>query len=290
MADWRVAKGLDKLLDQINGIAPTRSKRLDGSLGDEAHQARRSDHNPDDEGVVRARDFTHDPDAGADMWAITEQLRLSRDRRIKYVIWYDRIFSSYRSAGGTTTGPGEAWEWRSYNLSSDPVAQHRLHAHVSTVADDTVADNTDPWQITTNKETDMPLLPMAYGDGYPDGEMPQKRSDVGYLQERLNIVLAKGERITVDGYYGDATVTAMVKALGLPGTGPSDKTGRLCTGGHWFDLEQLINAKLIDAASAGAGGLTVDQIKALIAAAVGDHEAADPKESHPHTHGTGQPR
>jgi hypothetical protein len=128
-----VAKGLDKLLAQINALAPNRSKASDGSIGDPEHQGRPSDHNPDAQGVVRARDFTHDPAHGADMGKISEALRLSRDRRIKYVIFNRRIFSA-------TTQP---WVWRPYT-GSNP---HDKHMHVSVVPT-SVADDTSPWEIT----------------------------------------------------------------------------------------------------------------------------------------------
>ena len=132
MSSWRVARGLEKLLEQINNVAPRRSRASDGSIGDAAHQATPSDHNPDRHGVVRARDFTHDPARGADMNDIAEALRASRDRRIKYVIWNRRIFSA----------TGRSWRWRSYS-GSNP---HNHHMHVSVVAT-SVADDTREWEI-----------------------------------------------------------------------------------------------------------------------------------------------
>jgi hypothetical protein len=65
---WRPAKSLIQLRDQINQIAPNRSKASDGTIGDAAHASRASDHNPwvreGDAGVVTAIDITHDPDDG----------------------------------------------------------------------------------------------------------------------------------------------------------------------------------------------------------------------------------
>jgi hypothetical protein len=133
MANWRVARGLDKLLAQINDLAPGRSKASDGSIGDAAHRKRKSDHNPDSRGIVRARDFTHDSAHGADMHEIAEALRLSRDRRITYVIWNRRVFSA-------TTKP---WQWSPYTGSNPHVA----HMHVSVVAT-SLADDTSDWEIT----------------------------------------------------------------------------------------------------------------------------------------------
>lgn len=43
---WRIAESLQQLLDQVNQMAPGRSKASDGAIGDTSHQSRRSDHNP----------------------------------------------------------------------------------------------------------------------------------------------------------------------------------------------------------------------------------------------------
>src|SRR5690348_11383152 len=139
-ASWRVAKSLDTLLEQINAAYPDRSKAADGSIGDEAHAASVSDHNPDQNGVVRARDYTHDPDHGFDAHAMADCLIDSHDQRIKYVISRGRIASA-------TISP---WTWRAYT-GENP---HDHHAHVSVVADSR-ADNTSPWTITEKDDLDM---------------------------------------------------------------------------------------------------------------------------------------
>lgn len=140
---WDVAKSLDKLLSQINQLAPGRSKASDGSIGDLAHQQGTSEHNPEDKpgsepDEVDARDFTHDPRHGADMFAITEAIRLSckagRERRVKYVIFNRRYFSA-------NTG----WKWFPY-FGDNP---HDKHAHVS--VNDRDDDNAAPWEITTGR-------------------------------------------------------------------------------------------------------------------------------------------
>lgn len=131
---WRVARGLDKLRDQVNIAAPGRNTASDGSIGDALHDAT-SDHAPKDfpgwgNDIVTARDITHDPGKGADMGRVAEALRVSRDPRIKYVIWEQRIFSA-------TNTP---WTWRYYS------GAYHSHLHVSVVGDSR-ADQTHPWQI-----------------------------------------------------------------------------------------------------------------------------------------------
>lgn len=137
---WDVAKSLDVLLWQINTMAPHRSKASDGSIGDSqpGHQTPKSEHYPEDKpgsepDEVDARDFTHDPAAGADMDLISEDIRVSRDWRVKYVIWRDQMFSSYPMAGYP------AWAWRPY--SGD--YHHHMHVSLNDVDD----DNKSLWAI-----------------------------------------------------------------------------------------------------------------------------------------------
>jgi len=145
MADFVVDKGILKLRSQIDAAAPGRSKESDGTKGDPAHAARDSDHNPEDtedssdgndpDNQVDAGDFTHDPAHGADMHVISESIRLSKDRRVLYVIFNSRIFSSYPVNGVP------AWTWRPYTGSN----KHTKHMHVSVV--DAPNDYTADWSI-----------------------------------------------------------------------------------------------------------------------------------------------
>ncbi len=51
-----LAANLAGLRREINAHWPHRDKKSDGWIGDSAHQGRKSDHNPDDRGVVHAID------------------------------------------------------------------------------------------------------------------------------------------------------------------------------------------------------------------------------------------
>lgn len=138
---WRVANSLNQLLAQANAFAPNRAKGADGSIGDAAHQAEAcaSQHNSccvkfNGIWIIRARDFTHDPAGGFDSYAFAEQLRLSRDPRIRYIISNHRITSASRN-----------WLWEPYS-GSDP---HTNHAHVSVWDDPARFDDTSrAWRIT----------------------------------------------------------------------------------------------------------------------------------------------
>lgn len=130
---WRLAEALVKLREQVNALAPRRSKASDGTIGDVAHAGRKSDHNPDARGIVCAIDITHDPAGGMDAGQLAETLRLRRDRRIKYVIFNKRIFSSAVSA----------WEWRPYTGAN----AHKKHVHISVMTD--AVNDALPWVLTT---------------------------------------------------------------------------------------------------------------------------------------------
>lgn len=98
-------------LTEADFFWPNRNKASDGICGDEAHQKRKSDHNDGN-----AFDLTHDPFNGLDTYSLSEQLRLSGDTRIKYVISFERIWN-----------PSISSNWRKYS-GANP---HTKHMHVS---------------------------------------------------------------------------------------------------------------------------------------------------------------
>lgn len=133
---WRAAKSLDVLLKQVNAKWPDRSTKSDGTIGDTAHSARKSDHNPNDAGVVCARDITHDPAHGLDARKLAEALVASKDERIKYII----------SNGEICSGPGAnhpAWKWRPYTGAN----AHRKHVHISVRSPAALYDSTALWNL-----------------------------------------------------------------------------------------------------------------------------------------------
>lgn len=145
---WRVAKSLLRLRDQVNIAFPDRSKDSDGTIGDERHSARESDHNPDTDGVVKAMDITHDPDNGCDSYKLAEELRASRDHRIKYIISDRKICSSTQSP----------WMWRPYR-GSNP---HDKHVHISVLPDRRHFDDESDWNLPMLKG--QPVALVEQGD------------------------------------------------------------------------------------------------------------------------------
>ena len=118
-----LCKAGQQLRLQFDDSYGDRDRRSDGWVGDLRHQSRpTSDHNPDENGIVRAIDVDRDvhksgkPDLMPD---IADQIRLAAkagEKRIAYIIFAGRIASSRMG-----------WRWRPYK-GSNP---HNHHLHVS---------------------------------------------------------------------------------------------------------------------------------------------------------------
>lgn len=120
-----LAPALVALFEQADALWPDRSTASDGSLGDTDHASRTSDHNPkvpNPPGWVDAADLTYDPAHGVDHFVLAEQIRLRRDPRVKYVIFFGQVFKSYVDSAGRP-----AWEWQPYT----GVNAHKQHMHIS---------------------------------------------------------------------------------------------------------------------------------------------------------------
>jgi hypothetical protein len=121
MSKPKLSKAAEQLRSEINTKYPNRDKRSDGWIGDTAHNARKSDHNPDKNGWVRAIDIDSDLIKGSskESWLLAEQIKtiaLKGDKRISYVIHQHRIAS-----------PRQKWAWRVYK-GANP---HVSHIHIS---------------------------------------------------------------------------------------------------------------------------------------------------------------
>lgn len=137
LEQWRLASSLSQLLEQVDLTAPKRDRKSDGTIGDSAHRSRKSDHNPwvkDGEiGVVTAIDITNDPINSCNAQLIVDSLVASRDSRIKYLIFCNRIISSIE----------EPWIWRPYH-GQNP---HIKHFHLSVLPEKALYDCIDNWCI-----------------------------------------------------------------------------------------------------------------------------------------------
>lgn len=177
MADWRLAKALTRLRNQINALEPTRDKTSDGTIGDHAHQQTKSGHNPNKHGVVLAFDCTHDPVDGVDGNILQAALVESRDSRISFVIWNRGIWRAYAKPGIP------AWTRASYT-GKNP---HDKHLHLELVDDDdgvaALYDLESPWALPADLsaapgKTSVPTITLRMGD---------RNAGVLWIRERLMV-------------------------------------------------------------------------------------------------------
>jgi hypothetical protein len=207
--NWRLAKSLEQLREEINEQFPNRSRASDGSIGDAKHASRNSDHNPwvyDREGqpVVTAIDITNDPVNGLDSEQLAEALLASRDPRIKYVI------SNKKIASGWHDGP-KPWSWRKYGGKN----AHNHHVHISVEDSEGLFDNDKSWSLD---------IGAPKGKPHPSSRLPViRRGDSGAAIEVLqNLLIGHGYAIDADGEFGPATdkaVKAFQNAAGLEADG-----------------------------------------------------------------------
>lgn len=165
---WRNSKATAKLLAQINAAYPGRDKSWDGTIGDTAHSKRKSEHNPNAAGVVRAIDITHDPKHGPPGDVLAEALRTGGDPRVAFVIWNKQI-----------AGAGKGWNWRKYTGA----APHDHHVHLSVHQDPKLYDSGAAWKLPMLAAAKPVLLPEP--KPAPVGERPLTEAEVRQMQDRL---------------------------------------------------------------------------------------------------------
>lgn len=207
---WYLAGSLVTLINQLDEEWPGRSKASDGSIASPTHTQinPNSDHEPavwdsmDQLWVVTAVDMTDDDSGGPDMYEVTEQLRLSKDPRIKYVIHFrgtPKMFSSYASKGYAP------YTWRPYS-GSNP---HTSHAHLSVLPSRSLRENLDPWRIQVAKHLYMPagsahaIPPRSWADNTWEAyalrrgtnvssrNWAMSREDISWIDDRVIVPLEK---------------------------------------------------------------------------------------------------
>lgn len=178
---WRNCLASVTLINEINQKWPNRDKASDGTIGDAAHAARTSDHNPwvvvveagREVGVVRARDIDRD---GVPMAELMEDLRRraeAGDPRLAgggYLIYNRRISSK------------DFKTWRTYT-GSNP---HTSHGHISFSLNRAGYDSTAPWGIGT------PVAPVG-GDDFLAALNDNEQRELLDLVRNLNFQLFEGE-------------------------------------------------------------------------------------------------
>jgi hypothetical protein len=225
----KLVKAGVKLRDQLNQRFPGRDKSSDGWVGDSAHQARKSDHNPDKNGWVHAIDIDENMGKGAGRRGATarefaDQLiklaREGKDRgRLKYVVYENRIASgSYKD---------KFWVWREGNWGH----QHHIHVSFTEKAQNDNAEfdlpifsTEDPAPVVVKPSPSTTPPPAANNKVpvFPNNlEFGNKNESIRLLQKQL---IAKGFDIPAGAtsYYGDQTRKAakeFYRSIGLTSNG-----------------------------------------------------------------------
>lgn len=158
---WRDCSASTTLANEMNARWPLRDKASDGTIGDDSHASRKSDHNPwvvdAGIGVVRARDVDEDLDGNKgdgymDAKVLFEHLlALARagDDRLNgggYLIYEKKIYSEKNN-----------WQGRDY---TGPNA-HGHHLHISFSLNKAGYDSTAPWGIFPVSEPTQPQQPTT---------------------------------------------------------------------------------------------------------------------------------
>lgn len=191
----RRAKSTQALLEQINALSPNRSTASDGWIGDKAHRARKSDHNPNASGVVQGIDITNDPKHGIVSDKIARLLADSRDPRIKYLISNGMMCRSYRSGGKP------AWTWTPYKGNA-----HDKHFHLSVVDDPALYDDARPWSLSGVKVTPTQAARPAGARLLKKGD---QGDDVRKVQAKLIKLGYDVGKAGADGKFGSGTDKAV---------------------------------------------------------------------------------
>lgn len=193
---WHLAPALDQLRAEVNALWPNRSKASDGTIGDAAHSARTSDHNPNARRSVNAIDITV---SGVDVQKIINAAKAHPS--VRYIIFNRQIMN--RDIGN--------FRARRYPGSNPHVA----HVHISIYQSATAERRTQSWGLANAKGGGTSGGGNTYGNpkakhtlGSRTLNLYDAGTDVTDLQQRLK-KLSRYTGGKVDGYYGPAVKSAV---------------------------------------------------------------------------------
>lgn len=216
---WHIAPALKQMLAEVNKKWPGRSKASDGGIGNAAHSARVSDHNPNGRGSVNAYDVT--------IKGINEQTLIAQAKKhpsVRYIIFNRRIMN--RDIGSFAPR---------YYSGANP---HDKHVHISLYQSAAAENRRQSWGLANAK----PVSGVGGGGGSSYGNPNAKHevgsrimrkgsagTDVQWLQKRLyklGYTITPKKNGTFDGMFGpevDKAVRALQRAAKIAVDGDAGK-------------------------------------------------------------------
>ena len=188
---WHLAPALAQLRAEVNKKWPKRSKASDGTIGDPAHSARVSDHNPNGRGSVNAMDITA---RGIDTGTLIAVAK--KHPSVRYIIHNRRIMN--RDIGNFAARP-----YRGAN-------PHTQHVHISLYQSATAENRKQSWGLANAKAvtgvsgggSSSPTYKTVSGST-PLVKLYHKGEPVKRIQKAVGV--------KADSYYGPSTVKAVKK-------------------------------------------------------------------------------
>lgn len=138
MADWYLNRALTNWRNAVNAAYPNRDKTSDGTIGNLAHQASTSDHNPDSDGSVDAWDMDVDlkvPNTSAEL----EKLKQVFQKHPAARYWIHNRQIAHRSNG---------WRREYYSGAN----AHDKHVHWN--SEPAYENSNLPWIIPSEEDLD----------------------------------------------------------------------------------------------------------------------------------------
>lgn len=194
---WKLAPSLVDLIEEVDARWPKRDKSSDGSIGDQAHASRTSEHNPDHDADPMPTGYVSAVDITKDSASMMETVRkaLVGDSRVWYVIHNGYIWSRTHN-----------WEKREYD-GSNP---HTKHLHVSLRQTATAAADTSSWGIANAPAPTPTPAPKPTLVKLAAGVKPGKRHTQVKLLQSLLIKAGYGPiRGAITNFYGENTEAAV---------------------------------------------------------------------------------
>ncbi len=210
---WYLAPALVQLRSEVNKKWPGRDKSTDGALGDSAHSARKSEHNPEASGTRKGRVNAIDVDT-SDIDFAKILPKLKADKRTWYVIHKGYIYSrTYNFAKRKYTG-------------SNP---HNGHFHISIYPGKVDGESKASWGIASVTSAPVPasgakkIPTLDLGDKHELVEVLHRffgtRIDSDEFEDVLKTTVTTYQRrngLEPDGVVGPKTWERILMALSLP--------------------------------------------------------------------------